>query len=476
MKKYNYFIAILIISIVIFSVFSAMLYHNVYSDLIKGNIINDNLTLASLGPATEGSINGFLSSLKPCQMSNVSAVFDYTDSATINEFYESKCLFLDLDSLKIFRTGNDSVYIMDKDVGSRVMPSAKAYTYTIFVTSFNKNFFGNNGSYKSYNDFDISRKYGYFHTSENLINFRNYNYEDLHFSIFLVRSKSSITKELNDFAVLIAVIIIIAGLISITFIILFVKSNEKAIKIEERTKRQIEFIRLNKLLGIEQLSESIIHNINTPLTSIKGFLQVMENREPDIAETYKIPLLLTKLDAIIEQINTILQKTRQDMSDKIIELDIESIIDYTITLKSTHIQSNNIMYYVNTEDNLPIVRGIHGDITMILENFIDNAVDSMFESEKRELHIVTCTKNGAIIIAVKDTGMGIKNSVKDRIFDLYFTTKHKTSDPMTPIGTGIGLYSVNVAAERNNWEIQFDSEYGKGSTFYIQMPFKSEEE
>lgn len=476
MKKYNYFVFVLIIAMFLFIAFSAILYNNIKSDTIKSSIINDNLTLSSIGPSIDAGVSSFLCSIDTSLKLESNALYAYADSDYINDFYRSNCLFMDLDSIRIFRLGDDSIYVMDKEISGRTMPSIKAYTYTMYVSSFNHRPFGKHAKYSDFSDFDINRKYGYFQTGEELVSFRNYDYKGKLYSVFLTRSMKSITKELNDFAVLIGVIFIIAGIISATFVMLFLKANEKAVKIEERSKRQIEFIRLNKLLGIEQLSESIIHNINTPLTSIKGFLQVLHQREPVTSEQYNIPILLNKLDSIIEQVNTILFKTRQDMSDKITDLDIGVIIRYIITLKASHIQSSNIRSIVDIDEGMPSVRGVHGDFSMIIENFIDNAIDSMFETEKKILTVNAREENHCIVISVTDTGSGIEDNVKEKIFDLYFTTKMQSSTVNTPKGTGIGLYSVDIAARRNNWSINVDSEYGSGSTFSLILPLSSEQE
>lgn len=475
MKKFNYFVFVLIIAMLIFIAFSSILYSNIKSDTIKNSIINDNLTLSSMGPSIEADVSAYLDSIDDSLKLQSNALYVYADSDYVNDFYRSNCLFMDLDSIKIFRFGNDSIYVMSKDVFDKIMPCIKAYTFKMFVLSYSQQF-GENEEYSPFSALDIKRKYGYFRTGKQLVSFRNYNYKGKLYSIYLTRSMESITKELSDFAVLIGVIFIIAGIISAIFVMLFLKANEKAVKIEERSKRQIEFIRLNKLLGIEQLSESIIHNINTPLTSIKGFLQVLHQRESDISVKYKIPILLSKLDSIIEQVSTILLKTRQDMSDKITDLEIGVIVDYIMTLKASHIQSSNIRSTVNIEVGMPLVRGVHGDFSMIIENFIDNAIDSMFESEKKILTVNARKENQNIVISVTDTGSGIEDSVKDKIFDLYFTTKMQSSRASTPKGTGIGLYSVDIAAKRNNWRISVDSKYGSGSTFSLIIPLCSEEE
>ena len=113
-------------------------------------------------------------------------------------------------------------------------------------------------------------------------------------------------------------------------------------------------------------------------------------------------------------------------------------------------------------------------LVTITGNLIDNALDSMNEmqhSEERklrqnELHFGVMTKPGSLLITVKDTGTGIKDEIKDCIFENGFSTKGD--------GRGVGLYHTKLLIENLGGEISFESQQGNGTCFMVRINAQTE--
>ena len=98
----------------------------------------------------------------------------------------------------------------------------------------------------------------------------------------------------------------------------------------------------------------------------------------------------------------------------------------------------------------------------LFTNLLTNAVDACVEKDKCNIEIGEEKNNGYILIQVRDNGEGIPEETKSKIFVPNFTTK--TS------GTGLGLAMCKSIVEQAGGDIWFETETGKGSTFFVQLP------
>jgi signal transduction histidine kinase len=135
---------------------------------------------------------------------------------------------------------------------------------------------------------------------------------------------------------------------------------------------------------------------------------------------------------------------------------IQSIlIIYQNQLKS------GIQVVVNIPDDL-LITGYPDELGQVWTNLIVNACQAM--NFKGELGISAKEENNKIIIAVADTGSGIDPKIGNKIFDEFFSTK-KIGE-----GSGLGLSIVKKIIDKHNGKIYFDSEVGRGTTFYVELP------
>jgi PAS domain S-box-containing protein len=151
-------------------------------------------------------------------------------------------------------------------------------------------------------------------------------------------------------------------------------------------------------------------------------------------------------------------------------------VDLNRAVETTATVSRNEWKYVaevlfDLEPNLPLVACLGGEINQVLLNLLVNAAhaiaDVVLDAEDRRGTITVSTRSCAeyVEIAIADTGTGIPEQVRDKVFDPFFTTKEVGK------GTGQGLMlAQTVIVKKHGGTIWFDSEMGKGTTFFIRLP------
>jgi signal transduction histidine kinase len=190
--------------------------------------------------------------------------------------------------------------------------------------------------------------------------------------------------------------------------------------------------------------------------------------------------LYETLDLIVEN-TQYLSKTIDDFrnffkADKVVvDFCVNESINRVLKLLKSSIQNHNIQVENNSNKEL-IINGYANEFLQVLINVINNAKDALLNqpSSDRLMIIKTFIKDKKCIIEVNDNGGGIDETIISKIFEPYFTTKHKSQ------GTGIGLYmSHQIVVEHmkgdiyaKNIEIIKDEKVYKGCSFIISLPIK----
>jgi signal transduction histidine kinase len=232
---------------------------------------------------------------------------------------------------------------------------------------------------------------------------------------------------------------------------------------------QGQLIQSGKLAAVGELGAGIAHELNNPLTGILGYAQYL------IEKTKKIDFNIDNFKACVRQIEYIekeaqrcknivqsLLKFSRKSYDKFESLNINQIIEDTLSLVGHQLTMNNITLIKELEPDLKEIIGNGNQLQQVFTNIIINAQQAM--SNKGELRIETRNKDGSIEIEFADTGCGIPEENLNKIFDPFFTTKKDWR------GTGLGLsISYNIIHDHKG-SIDVKSEVGKGTTFSITLP------
>ena len=281
--------------------------------------------------------------------------------------------------------------------------------------------------------------------------------------------------------------------------------------ITERRAMEAQLRQAQKLEGIGQLAAGIAHEINTPtqfVTDNLVFLQGAWSTSASLFEQYRssirsstcalpyevissleqrekeadLDFISTEVPRAIDQaldgvrrvariVKAMKEFSHPDAADKV-QLDLNKAIESTIT-----VARNEWKYVADIETDfeagLPLIVCYPGEINQVILNLVVNAAHAIKEkvagSERGKITISTRSHDQYAEVAISDTGTGIPQSIQSRIYEPFFTTKEVGK------GTGQGLaLAHSVVVKKHHGKIWFDSEFGKGTTFFIDLPFEPE--
>ena len=242
----------------------------------------------------------------------------------------------------------------------------------------------------------------------------------------------------------------------------------------EKLKRSHAMLsRSEKLTFLGNLAARLAHEIKNPMTAITTFIQMLPRKFDDEQfrkEFYEIAMEeAARVNNLIAELLD-LAKTRESVFEF---NDLHVLIDKMILLVSP--QSNAKKIEIVRQFHSPVnkVRMDSEKMKQVILNLISNAVE--FTPQGGTIEILTKALNEKrtpknICIEIKDNGVGIHPSMIDKVFDPYFTTKHKSSIYK---GTGLGLFIAHQNMQDHGGSIEVKSVVNEGATFILSLPADS---
>ncbi|MEL3960342.1 ATP-binding protein [Lysinibacillus endophyticus] len=225
-----------------------------------------------------------------------------------------------------------------------------------------------------------------------------------------------------------------------------------------KLKQQLE--QQNSLNAIGQMAASIAHEIRNPMTSLKGFIELLKINSTEDGYKY-----LNVMDSEIHRMEKILSeflylsKPKERSFEK---LSIAQIVDEVIELMLPHAVHHNVILRNHYHDNQStLIFGNDNRLKQMLINLVKNAIEAM--PNGGQITITLENKDSYIQLSVKDEGAGITELEQSNLFKPFYTTKET--------GTGLGLALVKKVVEEHNGSISVESTVGMGTTFIINLPF-----
>lgn len=255
---------------------------------------------------------------------------------------------------------------------------------------------------------------------------------------------------------------------------------------------QSQLVQSEKMASLGELTAGIAHEIQNPLNFVNNFSEVsnellLELKDAlDKGNTEEVQALIKD---VIENLNKILhhgkradgivkgmlQHSRASSSQKELT-DINVLADEYLRLAYHGMRAKdksfNAKFETDFDSNLPKLNVVPQDIGRVILNLITNAFYVVNERSKKEkdgyqptVWVKTKLDGDKVMVSVKDNGTGIPESVKEKIFQPFFTTKP------TGQGTGLGLsLSYDIVKAHNGGELKVETVEGEGSTFMIELP------
>ncbi|MCA1624863.1 MAG: PAS domain S-box protein [Acidobacteria bacterium] len=230
------------------------------------------------------------------------------------------------------------------------------------------------------------------------------------------------------------------------------------IKLEE-TLQQSE-----KLSSIGLLAAGVAHEVNTPLTGVSSYTQMLLGMIPETDPKHALLQKVQKqTDRASHIVGNLLNFSRTGNAAEFTEIDINKLLDDTLQLLEPQLRKSQIEIIKNYADAAPKIYGNAGKLQQVFTNLIINARDAMFNGGK--ITLTTAFENeNEVIIEVQDTGTGIEAENINKIFDPFFTTKGVGS------GTGLGLAVSYGIVQEHAGSIEAESEIGQGAIFRLVFP------
>jgi signal transduction histidine kinase/HAMP domain-containing protein len=226
----------------------------------------------------------------------------------------------------------------------------------------------------------------------------------------------------------------------------------------ERLGSQIQVS--ERLAALGRVTAGVAHEVKNPLNSMRVWLEVLKGNIPaDVEGQQAVKMLDNEIDRLDRAVKTFLDFARPVEID-LSESDLPSLLNEILENARPAIAKAGVVLATQVPDRFPGVRMDRRLIHQAVLNLILNGCDAMGPGGQLTVKLVQHDDKAQI--SVSDTGKGISPENKNKIFQLFFTTRQG--------GTGIGLANTFRFVQLHNGSIEFESEVGRGTTFTIQLP------
>lgn len=257
---------------------------------------------------------------------------------------------------------------------------------------------------------------------------------------------------------------------------------------EELLRTRDTLVRADRLTGIGKMAAGMAHEINNPLGTISGYIQMLEM---EIGKQGEPADYLMFIKSEIERIREIVKKMldfarykSESGTDEFVAVDVNETLNTTIDLMDKQIRDSNVCLEKDLTDEPTVIQGAQPELQQIFINLILNALQAMKnggelristqvyeleDSVKKDWVKQVQTRKladacGIAVIQFADTGTGIRRESLKHLFEPFYTTREQGQ------GSGLGLSVTYGIVERHGGIIDVDSEWRKGTTFTIKLP------
>lgn len=295
------------------------------------------------------------------------------------------------------------------------------------------------------------------------------------FELYIKKIQKTFNIEINS---------IISEGESLGTLVLFKDISQHIEDMQKLKDNQESLMESERLASLGQLIGGIAHNLKTPIMSIAGAAEGLNDLIKEYDSSIDDPTVnnqdhhdiakdmsewIVKIKNYTEYMSDIITAvkgqavTLSESEDVSFDLD-ELVKRVNILMKH---ELKNSFTYLNIQMKTDSKTVIHGDVNslvQVINNMISNAIQSYNGKAEQNIDLTLAKQNDNLVISVRDYGSGLPDKVKDKLFKEMITTKGKN-------GTGLGLYmSYSTIKAHFNGDITFESENGKGTTFNIILP------
>ncbi|HEX8096933.1 MAG TPA: ATP-binding protein, partial [Pyrinomonadaceae bacterium] len=232
-----------------------------------------------------------------------------------------------------------------------------------------------------------------------------------------------------------------------------------------RARLEEQLQQREKLSSIGLLAAGVAHEVNTPLTGVSSYTQMLINMLPDTDPKHALlQKVRRQADRASNIVNNLLNFSRTGGATEFNELDPHRVLDDTLQLLEPQLRRGQVELVRAYDLDLPKVYGNAGKLQQVFTNLILNARDAIPAGGRITLRTSASGGGDSVTVEVADTGIGIAPENVAKIYDPFFTTKGVGR------GTGLGLAVTYGIVQEHSGHIAVESAPGRGTTFRITLP------
>ncbi len=230
----------------------------------------------------------------------------------------------------------------------------------------------------------------------------------------------------------------------------------------ENARMAQEMVQNERLSAVGRMASVIIHDIKNPMGTLRVYAQVMKKKSGNEEANKLADEMIHQVDRFVNMTQEILDFTRGVSASNFKELEFSEVMNSVLSFIDKDLEKNNVKLVKNAQFK-GIVRMDQDKMVRVFYNIASNARDAM--PQGGSLTVSTGEQNGYVRIDFTDTGTGMPEEVKNRIFEPFMSYGKKH-------GTGLGMAIVKKVIDDHSGKIEITSEMGKGTTISIYLPVK----
>ncbi len=237
--------------------------------------------------------------------------------------------------------------------------------------------------------------------------------------------------------------------------------------VSELASSRKKIMQTEKITTWQEIAQRLAHEVTNPLTPIKLQAERILKKYTENGDDFE-RILSQGISSIIKEVDslaTMLKQFKEFAKPPVLKLEpvnIRKVVEEAASMYTEFSEKVNIDY--SKIEPVITIYGDPGQVKQLFVNLIMNAIQAIQDRGEIFINAITIRKGDSpfLRLFIKDTGTGIPEEIKNKIFDPYFTTKKD--------GTGLGLSIVEKIVFDHNGHIWFETKKGSGTTFYIDLP------
>jgi signal transduction histidine kinase len=247
---------------------------------------------------------------------------------------------------------------------------------------------------------------------------------------------------------------------------------ERLARRESEQAQQLLTFQNEQLVEIDRQKDefvsSISHELRTPLTSIAGYVELLQEEESDPQKLGHLAIVARNSERLLALVTDLLFAARLQYGGLELErspVDVRSLVVQCVDSARPRARAASVRLQLQVED-VPPIAGEPAKLAQLLDNLVSNAIK--FTPSNGHVDVRLTPHPEMIRIEVSDTGIGIPDVERERLFERFFRAQSALERQIQ--GTGLGLYISKAIVDAHDGRIGVTSTPGMGTTFIVELP------